>query len=368
LLGWILVLGGLLVAVPMFGLIVVSLTVSRSSDNALGRIVLFAVVGTAAVIAGRRLVRGKRRLVLFLRRFGFTGSSRAVSFSVGTAVGRRFRAVTLDDNQLAPVAARRWVRWLLAAASVASAILLVLIVREVGRWLVGDALGGVFQKAFTSTQSSAIQQGGNAIGAFIAGLFGAVIMSMIVGLLVLSLFTVFFAVVGSSLAVSATSWIGVMLSELAKRPTVRASGEVKRAAVRVAKRAHGIFAPRLVVLRSATGVWRDMVKQLAGVADILLIDVSVPSANLIWEISTLKADYGGRWILIGESDSVAGLAGGLAAAAGGDAGRLASLLDGQEILAYEADSPKALRRFARALRASCESIAAERATPTERKA
>jgi hypothetical protein len=354
--GWILVLAGLLVAVPMFGLIVVSLTVGSSADNDFGSLLLYAALGTAAVIGGRRLVRGKRRLILFLRRFGFTGSSRAVSFSVGTAAGRRFRAVTLDDNQLAPVAARWWVRWLLALASLASAVLLVFIVRDAAEWLAGDALGEVFRSTFTGTRSSALEQGENPVGAFIGGLVVAIIISMVAGILALGVLILLFAVIGSSLAVSATSWIGVIRSELGKRPTVREPRAVERAALRVAKRARGIFAPRLVVLRAAGAVWRDTVKRLAGVADIVLIDVSVPSDNLLWEISTLKPDCGNRWILTCETGRVADLANGAGTA--GQARQLAHLLDGQDVLAYDTDSRKSLRQFARALRASCERIAA----------
>jgi CBS domain-containing protein len=162
-----------------------------------------------------------------------------------------------------------------------------------------------------------------------------------------------FAVVDSTVAVSASSWLGVMRAEMAKRTYVREPREIERAATRVAARARGIFAPRLVVVSSVSTVWRDVVVRLAAVSDIILIDVSVPSANLLWEVSTLATEHGHRRVLIVENDSVAGLTGG-SSASGDASGRLTDLLDGEEVLAYGTGSRSALRQFARALRSRCE--------------
>jgi hypothetical protein len=48
---------------------------------------------------GLRLVRGARTSVLFLRRFGYTDATRAVTFAVLKTIGRTWRLVTLDDKQ-----------------------------------------------------------------------------------------------------------------------------------------------------------------------------------------------------------------------------------------------------------------------------
>ncbi|HUF67148.1 MAG TPA: hypothetical protein VMM79_00755 [Longimicrobiales bacterium] len=356
LLGWVLVLVGLLVAVPLFGLIVTVILVGDSSAAELGWPSFWACIGGAAVIAGRRIVRGKRRMILFLRRFGFTGSSRALSFAVGTAVGRRFRAVTLDDMQLSPVGGRRSTGLLWAIVSVAGMVLLVLVVRGIVGWLGGDQIADVFDSAFESTRSSAAQGGANAFGAIVGGLIGAVFITLIIGIVALSLLTVMLAVIGSTVAVSTSSWLGVLRAEMARRTYVRDSDEIERAAGSVAGRARGIFAPRLVVVSSASSVWRDVVVRLAAASDIILIDVSVPSANLLWEVSTLGLEHGHRRILIVESDSVADLTDG---AESNDATRrLIDLLDGEEVLAYGTGSRAELRQFAKALRSRCETTVA----------
>lgn len=43
-----------------------------------------------------------------------------------------------------------------------------------------------------------------------------------------------------------------------------------------------------LVLSAAGSVWCETVRKLAGYADILIIDVTVPSDNLLWEISILN--------------------------------------------------------------------------------
>ena len=52
---------------------------------------------------GRRLVRGRRSTVLFLRRFGYRGSMEAVTFAVVRTIGKTWRLVTLDDEAIAAV-------------------------------------------------------------------------------------------------------------------------------------------------------------------------------------------------------------------------------------------------------------------------
>src|SRR4051812_18100332 len=60
-------------------------------------------VAIAGLRYGRRLVRGHRSSVLFLRRFGFDGSMQVVTFAVARSIGVNWRLVTLDDEEIAPV-------------------------------------------------------------------------------------------------------------------------------------------------------------------------------------------------------------------------------------------------------------------------
>lgn len=72
-----------------------------------GDILALAVISTATTIlglkVGLRLLRGQRRLVLFLRRFGCGEATKAATFAATKTLGRSWRLVTLDDASVAPL-------------------------------------------------------------------------------------------------------------------------------------------------------------------------------------------------------------------------------------------------------------------------
>src|SRR5262245_53691020 len=69
-------------------------------ELAFGASLMLAIIG---IRYGRRLIRGKRSPVLFLRRFGYRGSMQVVTFAVASSIGSSWRLVTLDDTAIAPV-------------------------------------------------------------------------------------------------------------------------------------------------------------------------------------------------------------------------------------------------------------------------
>ena len=73
------------------------------------------------LVVGLRLLRGQRELVLFLRRFGYTEATEAVTFAVVKTVGRSWRLVTLDDSTIAPLGLPIGTRRLFRAGSLGSA-------------------------------------------------------------------------------------------------------------------------------------------------------------------------------------------------------------------------------------------------------
>src|SRR3954469_19216612 len=72
----------------------------RRLEAAFAASTFIAIVGLRY---GRRLVRGHRSSVLFLRRFGFDGSMQVVTYAVANSIGVNWRLVTLDDEEIAPV-------------------------------------------------------------------------------------------------------------------------------------------------------------------------------------------------------------------------------------------------------------------------
>ncbi len=76
-----------------------------------------AIVG---LMMGPRLLRGERKLVLFLRRFGYADATRAVTFAAAKTVGGSWRLVTLDDKEIAPLGIPAGTRWLYGAGAARS--------------------------------------------------------------------------------------------------------------------------------------------------------------------------------------------------------------------------------------------------------
>jgi hypothetical protein len=110
-----------------------------------------------------------------------------------------------------------------------------------------------------------------------------------------------------------------------------------------------VFGPRLVVLRVASHAWQHAVTHLASLASIALIDVSEPTANVLWELQVLTDRCGDRCVLIAQHERVAALTSTDRACLTPEEQRLATLLAGRQVLAYTGDR-RGLRRFARALR------------------
>ena len=83
---------------------------------------------------------------------------------------------------------------------------------------------------------------------------------------------------------------------------------------------------------------------------MIVIDISQPTENLLWELQNVLPQFGPRCVLIGHYDEVCRLATNDPRAAPRRllAAHLASLLDSREVLAYTNDD-QGMRRFARAL-------------------
>lgn len=240
--------------------------------------------------------------------------------------------VTLDDASVAPLGTarrhRRVARWLavLAFALVA--------------WVVAAAL-----TSEPATYESTGDFAGDIMGAIIA------VIVQVLFLIVLFAFAIVIAVLGAAAMAG---------SRAARAATERASVVIERAdqvrgtAARIRRNNRRVFGSRLVVARVATPLWQDVVHQLAGVCDAVVIDVSHASDNVLWEVESLRTP-GRQLVLVCHRDRIAHLLHAAAAPAGGPGSatsadvRLARALDGHEVLAYGSGETEQ-RRFARSLR------------------
>ncbi len=337
--------------------------------GASGIALLITLLGTRV---GLRLIRGKRKLVLFLRHFGFSEATRALTFAAAKTIGRTWRLVTLDDAAIAPVGVRmapgmrslfRAGRFTMGAIVrawwfVMKATMLLVISGSVGMFcLVVITL--LRHEDLTRFWPGPLVNAGEAMSwdirvfyiLFLVTVFAASV-GVFVSLLTVAL--VPFFLIWNSLW---TSFEAVRRAEESKAVEIRSADEIEAVTGSVVKQSSHVFSPRLVVMKVASSVWQLTVLSLASVTWVPLIDVSEPTENLLWEIQELSGQFGSRWVLVGHYDRVRQLAADAkeAPSPGAFIDRLLILLDGQEVLAYTTDQP-GIKRFARALQAKLQTL------------
>jgi hypothetical protein len=277
------------------------------------------------VWVGLRLVRGRRRLGLYLRKFGFSDSTQNVTAALASA-GRSVRLVTLDDAMVAPVgvvrSGRRAALWLSLVSLAAVA------------WGLYWAFGGPFDEAYDSADE--LTDAGDQFGAALGAIVGL--------LLVLSLV----AIAGALAIFGLRAHAAARRYERLATRAIDNEHEIASTARSIATGSRRVLSPRLVVVRVADLAWQAAVRGIANVSDVVVIDVSQPTDALLWEVGNLKPIFGNRWILVGAHSRVAPLAN-PQAVAGTPQGLLANLLDGHEVIAY-GSGPAEQQRFVRALR------------------
>lgn len=322
---------------------------------------------------GRRLVRGHRSAVLFLRRFGFRDSMQTVTFAVLHTIGTSWRLVTLDDAAIAPVgvdtvsrvtfgvgeravrlavgfgkfvfAAFPWTIW-----SMCGVIGLQVALAPNWRRVLVDGTFTPYEKSVAMVMNHQVPVQYFAptlpglfamLATFFALLFAGLVVVFVGLLLCLPFFG--FVVMASSSAEA------MRKAESSKTRAITRGRDVSDAAVAVSEQGRQTFAARLMVLKVATPFWQDTVSALAGVTAASIIDISEPTENLLWEMDELERQCPGRWIMIGERARVARWTdesdppppGSLEA-------RFAERLQARQVLAYDVNR-RGMRRFARAL-------------------
>lgn len=331
---------------------------------------------------GLQLLRRDRTLVLFLRRFGHDEAQRAVSFAVLRTIGPSWRIVTLDDEEMAPIGIPAAARRMFRAGSLGSRhlgklahflgvrtfpVLIWAMIGVLALAVAGPALElartGVTSpdpwmtalEPFLSSLFSVLEGRPplDAVRPTLPGLFALLATAGLASFVVLmaTLVVLVLALPFSSvLLFISSSAEAADDAEAARRAMVRSADEVRQAARTISERSRRVFGPRLVVLKVATPEWQLAVRELAARASIVLLDVSEPTENVLWELEELVI-RGTPTVLIGEHAEVARLAAPVAEGEVRDASSMSmrALLKGREILAYTTD-PEGLRRFATALR------------------
>jgi hypothetical protein len=320
---------------------------------------------------GIRMVRGRRELVLFLRRFGYSDATRTISAATAR-IGASWRMVTLDDAQIVPMGVEtsvlgvvRGVRRVTGFVKTASVVV---------AWIYKTAMGVAFVAAgaivgITYLRGEDVAALVDFRGEDISTLLdfsdqedltslGAPFRALLIGLAVGAAAAVVFVVVNLIYVATIPIWAwfssvsdAVQAAERSKTLKVYDAADVYTGATEVAKWRRKVFSPRLVVLTVDSQVWQLTVYAMAYVSAVPLIDVSEPTENLLWEIDTLRDRFGERCLFVGNIDRLGRFTGEEAPALSGSVTERAdALIANETILAYGANDPSE-KRFARALRA-----------------
>jgi hypothetical protein len=256
--------------------------------------------------------------------------------------------VTLDDNEIAPIHGSEGKG---RTAGVLTWIAMALVVAGLF-WLFG---GGLAEHLGGITDEYMAEGRGGGFKEMVGRIIGAFLIMLFVGLLVGGMVLIIVAFFGATALFSWSSYRSYKKAELKKSTTIERPDQIEPVVMAILKRSRKILAPRLVVVRVAHNIWKDVVSQLAAASAVVLIDVSETGEGLLWEIENLKAGHSHQWILVGQHDALIRLSAGNAID-GSIEQRLLALLDGSNILAYTGDEPRQMKRFANLLRASLDTI------------
>lgn len=343
LVGTLLVVVGVLLLVPLLTVVILFAIVASDGDaNGPGVQSVMVVIGLTALgivvwLLGVKLIRGKPQTVLFLRRFGFDDAEEFVSHAAARALGRRWRLVTLDDLDTDPVGANRGVRLAARLGRIVVAVVFIWLLYQLFQYATTGAEDVVGQAA-----EDAIEEADNPI----EGLFAALVVGIVVALvvaIVIAGFALVVAVVGAVGVFAFVSNRALRRAERDQWTPVQSEGELSRFIDQTVAARDRLFAPKIAVVRVVDALWRQTVRALVGVSQVVLIDVSDPTENLLWELGELERAPGIELVLVGSGERLEHLV-----TTGGDEIDRALLgrLTGQSILVYD----KNPGRFSRSLR------------------
>lgn len=320
-------------------------------------------VAIVCIASGLWAQRGRRRVVLFLRRFGDLEATNVVTYAAAQAVGGVFRLVTLADSTIRPLGASAGIRTTVTAATgiwrgfTRSSVFLV------ERWVPGAlavviGAGGV---AYASTRDlegmidvvTTLLSGRiplDAMGTSAMGVFA--VTATVAALSLIALFGVLASMLirfplAAVMLMAQSTGRAVATAERRKLIPVSSGPDIARAVSEIGGRSRKVIAPRLVVLQVADPVWRETVRRFAEISEVVLIDISEPSDNLLWEVEHMTGRFGSRCVFTCHASAVARLT--ASVPADPIVEQLRTMIGEGPILAYT-DDHRGMRRFARALR------------------
>lgn len=318
-------------------------------NDMLGPFLVASLLTFGGIPLGRRLMRGRRSLVLYLRKFGFTSSTNVLTFAISTAVGKTWRLVTLDDSHTEPVTMSRRKRLFYGLTRWGLTIGLVALIWRFIAWLKGDEAMDGFEDTFNESYESAQESGQGCFQAFVGAFIGTAFLYMILFLFMIVFFMIGFAILGSFTVFSWSTVRAINKAEKSKAFDIETKDQVMPQISKIDRISKKIFAPRLIIAHVADTIWREVIKEIDRVTDYIIIDVSNPTKHLIWEITTIRRQPSNQVVYVGHAPSLQFIQ--EPATATEHQLELMELLQQDMILTYQGQDDRSMQTFARSLRA-----------------
>lgn len=218
------------------------------------------------------------RVVLFLRRFGKTDLNRTLGRAArGRWRGIRFRMVTLDDRDFAPLSGER--RPVLAGVFAAAVVVGFLALAVY-----------VFLNFFSELFGVAEERlGGQALAMSLVWIFLVALLCLIPTLVFLG--WAFWRSWARRRTVIASSADVNRLSSSLIRPTAKW------------QRARALSSPRALVVTTEHELWKEAVLELIKVADLVFLDLSELSDSVLWELDRLREQCPTKAVILTQQEA-----------------------------------------------------------------
>jgi elongation factor Tu len=311
------------------------LLVTAAAAFLLHVVFLLMLVGplTAAVVlyALFAYLGGRKSSVLYLRRFGLAASGGMVTSALESGMSRRYRIVTLDDSSFRALEVPPWARRFSRYGGPLIALVLIAGFVIVIRYLRADA--GPLEYLLLWPLLG--------LGpAFLA--FNAWLLLSVIALLVLHRLRV----------------------RRRARGRIESAEQLEdrlRDCVGLSSwaRAPAILAPQATVLSVADTMWQTTVSLLVRHVNAVLIDVSEPTSNLLWELEEVFRNGGEHVVLVGDRGKIGAWQREIGSddAGGGLARSLSALIAARPVLTYDPNDRRGARRFRRSLMSALDNVA-----------
>ena len=216
-----------------------------------------------------------KKLVLFLRKFNSTELNNAVSTLSSTKFGNNYRLITLDDSDFENIGIKKTQNFLIFA-------FLFLIVLVLG------FIATILILIYLSNQGAANAEGEADFFMRLATI-AAIMLPLVFALIAMLIYnyaTYRFAIYHENISVN---------DEKGFRLARKIATRLKKKSF--TSKSKGALS---TLIGSADNWWKECVEMLAGESDLIIMDISVLSESIKWEIETIQNTYPHKLILVAD--------------------------------------------------------------------